>query len=47
MLTDALMGMQRRISFHTPSENRINGKQFPLEAQLLHTVTNTQLPALQ
>jgi carbonic anhydrase len=33
----------RKISFHTPSENHIDGKKFPLEAQLQHTSKDGKL----
>lgn len=33
----------KQINFHTPSENLINGKPYPMEAQLVHADTNNNL----
>jgi carbonic anhydrase len=30
----------KQINFHSPSENKINGKSFPMEAQLIHMDSN-------
>lgn len=33
----------KQINFHIPSENHINGKAFPMEAQLIHSDVNNNL----
>lgn len=37
MVVDTVMYEMKHVSFHTPSENTIKGKSFPLEAHFLHT----------
>jgi carbonic anhydrase len=36
----------KQINFHTPSENQINGKSFPMEAQLIHADSNNDLAVI-
>lgn len=37
MVVDTVMYEMKHVAFHTPSENTIKGKSFPLEAHFLHT----------
>jgi carbonic anhydrase len=37
MVVDTVMYEMKHVEFHTPSENTIKGKSFPLEAHFLHT----------
>ncbi|MGJ8620811.1 MAG: carbonic anhydrase [Methylophilaceae bacterium] len=37
MVVDTVMYEMKQVTFHTPSENTIKGKSFPLEAHFLHT----------
>jgi carbonic anhydrase len=37
MVVDTIMYEMKHVAFHTPSENTIKGKSFPLEAHFLHT----------